>query len=85
MYIDAYVYIWFCVYIHIYSGLLFKTMFTLGSETSTHKRKNKDKSHQGINLLFSWVHVSQPNIHNILGRYAGSHPGESWYIRDLKW
>lgn len=51
---------------------------------SMQKRENEGNSHQGINLLFPRVHVSQANIHNIFGRYAGSHPGESWYIGDLK-
>lgn len=56
----------------------------MASAPSMQKDKNEGKLHQGINLLFPRVHVSQANIHNIFGSYAGCHPGESWYIRDLK-
>lgn len=38
----------------------------------------------GINLLFPGVYVSQANVHNVLGRYAGSQPGEPRYVWELE-
>lgn len=83
MWMYKYIYI----YIHMYIFFVLKIIFTidLASAPSMQKDKHEGKLHQGINLLFPRVHISQANIHNIFGSYAGRHPGESWYIRDLKW